>query len=192
MAKFDKLPATSNDLRVATLIELLTSGGDDRIRIGDDGRNRYYATATPFAGLSYGSSTISSISADALEHLAAHWYPFVAGSLGSAAYAAQLDAVRARLIAHYADADTAIVFAASGTDLEYVGLAAAPSGAGPLCAILLGRDEVGSGCIHSAAGRFFADRTASGAHVVTGQSIDACHAANRLADLPIRSAVIRC
>lgn len=188
MAKFDKMAATSDGMCVATLSDLLTSGGDDRIRIGADGRNRYFATATPFGGLAYGSSTISSISGDALDHLAADWYPLVAGPMTSTAYADQLATLRTRLVGHFANENTHIVFAASGTDLEYVGLAAAPTGSGPICAILLGRDEVGSGCIHSAAGRFFADRTATGANVVTGSPIDARHAANRLADLPIRHA----
>ena len=188
MAKFDRLLASDGEICLATLGDLLTSGGDDRIRIGADGRNRYFATASPFAGLTYGSSTISSISADALAHLAADWYPLVAGSMTSAAYAAQLAALRTRLVDHYGNEDTEIIFAASGTDLEYVGLAAAPAVAGPLCAILLGRDEVGSGCVHSAAGRYFADVTATGAKVATGTPIDARHAANRLADLPIRHA----
>ena len=55
--------------------------------------------------------------------------------------------------------DVAIVFAPSGTDLEYVALACvagrAPAGTN---AVLLGADEVGSGCIHSAHGLYFAER----------------------------------
>lgn len=177
---------TITDTATAAIVDLLVTGGDDRIRPGADGRNRYLATATPFAGLSYGSSTISSIGADALAHLASEWYPRITTPLTSAAYAAELDAMRSRIAAHYADEGVAIVIAASGTDLEYVGLAAAPAGSGPLCGILLGRDEVGSGCIHSAAGRFFAERTAIGTLAATGEPIDDRHAANRLADVAIR------
>lgn len=182
----DQLHLASDEARTAAILALLCAGGDDRILPGSDGRNRYFATITPFAGPAYGSSTISSITADALAHLAADWHPHVATPLTPATYAAHLDGLRHRLTALYGDGEAVVVFAASGTDLEYVGLAAAPAGAGPICAILLGRDEVGSGCIHSAAGRFFADRTATGASVGAGTPIDPGHAANRLADLPIR------
>lgn len=176
------------DTRADALVRWLTSGGDDRILPDAAGRNRYFATAAPFAGLAYGSSTINSISVDALAHLAATWQPLLTDTLTPTAYAAALAGLRQRLDAHYGDGSAAIIFAASGTDLEYVGLAAVPAGAGPVCAILLGRDEVGSGCIHSAAGRYFADRTATGAAVTKGAPIDARHAATRLVDLPIRNA----
>ena len=171
----------------AAILEAIVTGGDDRIRPGPDGRNKYFATVTPFTGLAYGSSTISSITADALAYLADRW----AGRLDALAtpqgYAAALDELRARIDALFGQGRAAIVIAASGTDLEYVGLAAAPAGSGAICGILLGRDEVGSGCIHSAAGRFFADRTAIGAEVTIAQPIDPHHVANRLVDVPIRN-----
>ena len=65
-----------------------------------------------------------------------------------------------------------MVLSASGTDLEYVALAAAagqaPSGTHN---ILLGADEVGSGCIHSAHGRYFAERTALGVPAAAGEPV---------------------
>ena len=172
----------------AAILAAIITGGDDRIRPGPDGRNKYFATVTPFDGLAYGSSTISSISADALAYLATNWAHRLDELATAPGYAAALNELRARIEALYGYSDCEIVIAASGTDLEYVGLAAAPRGAGPICGILLGRDEVGSGCIHSAAGRFFAERTAIGAEVVTAQPIDPRHAANRLVDVPIRDA----
>jgi hypothetical protein len=172
----------------AEILALLTTGGDDRIRLDDAGCNRYFATAAPFDGLAYGSSTISSISADALAHLATDWHPRLADGLAPDDYAAALAGLRKRISGHFGDGSAAVVFAPSGTDLEFIGLAAIPAGAGPACSILLGRDEVGSGCIQSAAGRHFADRTATGVAVSVGTPIDARHAANRLADLPIREA----
>ncbi|NJS13820.1 MAG: hypothetical protein HC788_03335 [Sphingopyxis sp.] len=181
-----RTPYVGDERMIAAVLDLIIAGGDDRIRLGSDGRNRYFATAEPFGGLAYGSSTISSISADALAHLAAEWHPLVTAGLGADRYAALLETLRDRLRAHYAMPSTAIVIAASGTDLEYVGLAVAPPDAGPHCAILLGRDEVGSGCVHSAAGRFFADRTATGAVVTSGMPIDTQHAAARLTDVAIR------
>jgi hypothetical protein len=182
----DQLLLDSDDPRSAAILAFLCAGGDDRIRPGPDGRNRYFATVAPFAGPAYGSSTISSISGDALSHLAAKWHPHIATAMTPRDYGRHLEGLRQRLAAHYGDGDSSIVIAASGTDLEYVGLAAAPTGSRPICAILLGRDEVGSGCIHSAAGRFFADATATGVKVTTGAPIDARHSANRLADMPIR------
>jgi hypothetical protein len=179
-------PYVGDELR-QTILALLTGGGDDRISIGADGRNRYFATATPFSGLGYGSSTISSISEDALAHLERDWHS-IGAHCSAVTYAQALDAMRARLRRHYAERDTAVVFAASGTDLEYVGLAAAPQGAGPHRAILLGRDEVGSGCIHSAAGRFFSSRTATGYAVDCAAPIDARHGIIALDDVAIRDA----
>lgn len=172
----------------SAVIRLLTTGGDDRIVPGADGRNRYFAGAEPFSGLAYGSSTISSIGADALAHLAQHSFALTDGTLDASGYAAAMDGLRDRLRTLYADDDTAICFAASGTDLEYAGLAAVPDAGAPICALLLGRDEVGSGCIFSAAGRFFAASTPVGAACEAGAPIDARHAANRLVDVPIRDA----
>ena len=73
-------------------------------------------------------------------------------------YAAALEGMRGRIRQGWGlDDGTAIVFAPSGTDLEYVPLALA---GGPVVNVLIGADEVGSGCVLSAAGRYFADRTA--------------------------------
>lgn len=188
MANRAKSRRMDDDPTAARLLAMLTSGGDDRIRADANGRNRYHATIMPFSGAAYGSSTINSISVDALGHLAGHWYPRVAAGLSAIDYAAALDELRQRVSVYYAGESARVVFAASGTDLEYVGLATVPANTDTICAILLGRDEVGSGCVHSAAGRFFAERTATGIGVAVGSPIDARHAATRLADLPIRNA----
>lgn len=169
------------------LLTLLTSGGDNRILPGADGRNRYFATVAPFSGLAYGSSTISSISTAALNHLEQCYRSWFEQPLSPDAYSEGLEGMRDRLRLAFDAKESSIVFAASGTDLEYVGLASMPAGSGAACAILLGRDEVGSGCIHSAAGRFFADQTPLGLGVAPGTPIDARHAANRLVDVPIRT-----
>lgn len=186
MASCDTLHGASDHRLHAAVIKLMIEGGDHRIRIGNNGRNPYYATAMPFDGLAYGRSTISGISGAALDHFVTLWYPGIAAGLTPAGYAAARGGLRALINARHGDGSAAIVIAASGSDFEYVGLAAAPARAGPLCALLLVRDEVGSGCIHSAARRYFADRTAVGAAVPSGAPIDARHAANRLADLRIR------
>jgi selenocysteine lyase/cysteine desulfurase len=147
------------DARSREALALLASGGDARIVLDPaTGLNRYLSAPYPRDVLAYASSTANDISAPAfarvVELAGAEW--------GS--YAERLERLRRRIRAAYAlDASTEIVFAPSGTDLEYVALAAAlGKAAGGIHNVLLGADEVGSGCIHSAHGRYFAGETARG------------------------------
>lgn len=171
----------------ARLATALASGGDARIRPDAAGRNQYYASVRPSDALAYGSSTISSISEHAFQTLLDRWHHGLDRPVAAPDYAEGLAILRFKLIEAYGHADTRVVFASSGTDLEYAGLAAAWD-ARPITAILLGRDEVGSGCIHSAAGRFFADETATGARVVAQAAIDPAFAGAELVDVPVRDA----
>ncbi|WP_260582625.1 hypothetical protein [Sphingopyxis sp. PET50] len=174
----------------ARLATVLTSGGDARIRPDADGRNQYYASVLPSAALAYGSSTISSISQHSFDTLLDRWHHRLDRPLAVEEYGEALNLLRAQLVEAFGNPDTRVIFAASGTDLEYVGLAAAHDGR-PITAILLGRDEVGSGCIHSAAGRFFADETATGARVVAQSAIDPAFAGTELVDVAVRDAAGR-
>ncbi|WP_411339044.1 hypothetical protein V6U71_14080 [Sphingopyxis sp. J-6] len=188
---FDKDGSRSHGEYAARLASALVSGGDGRIRLDAQGRNQYYASAAPSDALAYGSSTISSISDHAFETLVGRWHDRLHRPVAAADYAAKLDAIRYRLGAYFGlGGEDAIVFAASGTDLEYVGLAAAYDGR-PITAVLLGRDEVGSGCVHSAAGRFFAEETATGARVVAQSAIDQVFAGIELVDVAVRDAAGR-
>jgi hypothetical protein len=101
----------------------------------------------------------------------------------------RLDGLRARLRAAYRlPDDCAVVFAPSGTDLEYVALACvAGLASGGIHNVLLGADEVGSGCIQSAHGRFFAEVTARGEPVTPGQCVAGLERVS-LADVPVRCA----
>lgn len=178
-------PSAQRD--AARLADALASGGDRRIRPDAAGRNQYHATVLPSDALAYGSSTISSISEYSFAALLDGWHDRLDRPMAAADYAEALAMLRLRVADHFALTDTAIVFAASGTDLEYVGLAAAHDGR-PITAILLGRDEVGSGCVHSAAGRFFAAETAIGAHVLPQAAIDPVFAGTELVDIAVRDA----
>jgi hypothetical protein len=180
-------PAKRYAARLATV---LTSGGDARIRPDADGRNQYYASVLPSDALAYGSSTISSISDHAFQTLLDRWHHGLDRPVAVGDYAEALAILRFKLVEAFGTPDTAVVFAASGTDLEYVGLAAAHDGK-PITAILLGRDEVGSGCVHSAAGRFFAEETATGARVVAQTAIDPAFAGAELVDVAVRDAAGR-
>lgn len=125
--------------------------------------NMYGASPFPRATLGYAASTANDISLEAFAHLEELVAAMPADGLHDARlYAAGLDDLRRRLRRCLGtEHDVDIVFAPSGTDLEYVPIAllgtAAPGG---ITNILLGPDEVGSGCALAAAGRFFARETA--------------------------------
>src|SRR6218665_3206509 len=168
---------------------LMTTGCDARIVLNPEtGLNRYYSAPRPSDALAYASSTANDISAAAYARVEA-----VLAETGAAPapalYAVRLEAMRARIRAAYGvPAETQIVIAPSGTDLEYVALAlvAGRSPAGTH-AMLLGADEVGSGCIHSAPGLYFANETALGATTVPGEPVSGLGGVHvELVDVPVR------
>ena len=183
--------APMNRDRPAT--KAMTEGGDARLHLDPKtGLNRYHSAPRPSDVLAYASSTANDISAEAFAHVETVLQSLAPdGALSPQAYAAQLEQLRHRIRQAYSlGDDVEIVFAPSGTDLEYVALAAvAGKGAGGTHNILLGADEVGSGCIHSAHGRYFADETALGVAVQVGQTVpglDETHV--DLIDIPVRDA----
>jgi hypothetical protein len=152
---------------------LMTTGGDARILLDPkSGLNRYHSAPRPSDVLAYASSTANDISAAAFA-CAARLADEVGPDLAAADYARRLESVRARIRRAYSVPDeVAVVFAPSGTDLEYVALAcAAGKGEAGIHNILLGADEVGSGCIHSAHGRYFAKSTALGIAATAGDPV---------------------
>ncbi len=162
--------------------ELMTTGGDARILL-DPARhqNRYFSAPWPQDVLAYASSTANDISADAFAQVDA---------LPERNYAAGLEQLRGRIRRAYGIADdVAIVFAPSGTDLEYVALACVADRAERLHNVLLGADEVGSGCIHSAHGRYFAKETALGASVAPGDPVAGLGERVTIEDVPVRDAL---
>ncbi len=170
---------------------LMSEGGDARIRIdAATQRNQYHSSPWPVSTVAYASSTANDISVDAFAHCLDRMAALAPdGNLSAADYAAALDGLRARILAAYAVASPAtVVFAASGTDLEYLGLAMAKGrSANGIRTILLGADEVGSGCIYSASGQFFAAETARGVPVSKGVAIGgALPATVELFNIPVR------
>jgi hypothetical protein len=167
------------------LVAALAGGGDARITLDpESGLNRYLSAPHPRDVLAYSSSTVSDISPDAFAHLLQ-----TGDARAAQAYDARLESLRGRIRAAYGIGDDcAIVFAPSGTDLEYVALALAlgRGGAG-IHNVLLGADEIGSGCIHSAHGRFFASETALTDGVAPGQDV-AGMGEITLVDVPVRCA----
>lgn len=168
---------------------MLASGGDRRITVArGNNTNIYGASPWPRTTLGYASSTANDISLSAFAHLerfVAGWPP---GSLiDPALYAAALDDQRRRIRdAWRLPATTQVVFAPSGTDLELVALALTHARSGRAVSnILLGQDEVGSGCILAAAGRYFATETALEPRVEAGAAISGLEE-TMVFQLPIR------
>ncbi|HWT11254.1 MAG TPA: hypothetical protein VN231_00715 [Allosphingosinicella sp.] len=171
--------------------EIMATGGDARITLDPEtGLNRYYSAPSPTDVLAYASSTANDISPQAYAQVTARLAE-IGAKLPPPAYAAGLEALRDRIRAAYGlPGDVAIVFAASGTDLEYVALACVSGrAAGGTHNILLGADEVGTGCIHSAHGRYFAERTALDVATRAGEPVPGLDSvALDLVDIPVRDA----
>ncbi len=168
----------------------MATGGDGRIRLDPTtGLNRYFSVPRPRSLLAYSSSTANDISPDAFRH-AESLFAQLGANLSGLDYAARLELLRSRLRAAYHLAeDVAVVFAPSGTDLEYVALACVAERGSAIHNILLGADEVGTGCIHSAHGRYFAESTALGIATEPGRPIHGLGGVEvDLVDIPVRDA----
>ncbi|MBV9930825.1 MAG: hypothetical protein JO013_07755 [Alphaproteobacteria bacterium] len=168
---------------------LMTTGGDARLLLDPaSGLNRYHSAPRPRDIVAYASSTANDISAAAYAE-AERVLAELGGTLSPEGYRDRLEALRRRLRRAYALSDAVeIVFAPSGTDLEYVALACvADRAAGGTHNILLGADEVGSGCIHSAHGRHFAESTALGVATEAGRPVPGLGGPRvEMIDVPVR------
>lgn len=152
--------------------------------------NAYGASPFPRAILGYAASTANDVSEPAFAHLARVVETWPADAvLSGEDYAERLELLRARIRAAYAlDAGIEIAFAPSGTDLEFFVLALAIArNRKPVCNILLGRDEIGSGCAAAASGRYFADSTAISATVAKDTGIPGLER-TELVDIAVRDA----
>ena len=175
----------------STLADLMTQGGDARIVLDPQTRlNRYSSGPYPRDVLALASSTANDLSADAANYLTEKYGADAAHLNSGAAYADALDQSRGQIRSAYNLArDIDIFFAPSGTDLEYVPLfASAGKSTNGVSNLLLGADEVGSGCIHSAAGLYFANETALGVAVAPGRRVEGMVPVE-MGDFPVRDAV---
>jgi hypothetical protein len=184
----DTILAFDHDSDIA---RLMTQGGDARIVLDPQSRlNRYSSGPYPRDVLALASSTANDLSADAAAYLGEK-YGFDAGRLNAGdVYADALEESRTQIRnAYNLASDIDIFFAPSGTDLEYVPLfASAGKSTNGVSNLLLGADEVGSGCIHSAAGRYFANETALGTSVAPGIPV-AGMVPVEMGDFPVRDAM---
>ncbi len=176
-------------MTISELADWMTRGGDARIVLDPaTALNRYHSAPYPRDVLAFASSTANDLSADAMEFLEAEFAGGANDLESGDIYAAYLGKLRGRIAAAYnLPAGTDIFFAPSGTDLEYVALLAVagrkPNG---IANLLLGADEVGSGCIYSAAGRYFANETALVDGVKPGDGIEGLPPIE-MGDFPVRN-----
>jgi len=178
----DFAPDVPLDHHARETVALLSSGGDERIALDPHtGLNRYFSAPYPRQVQAFASSTANDMSREAF----ARSVELATAPAGS--YAERLDGLRGRIRAAYRLApECRIVFAPSGTDLEYVALAAfAGDAASGVHNILLGADEVGSGCRLSAHGMYFAHTTGCGVPSTPGERVAGLEQVS-LVDIPVR------
>jgi hypothetical protein len=139
--------------------ELLCLGGDGRIHLDPEGRaNRYGCAACPDEGLvAFGSSTASTISADAFDaagRLRARLLRALDRASPEEVYAAETDRVRAELLRLLAleGRGAEVILAPSGTDLHLFAGQLVAEGDAPPLAIIPEETETGSGVPAALAG----------------------------------------
>ena len=163
---------------LASLAELtffLTGGGDERIAVDPlTGCNRYGASPAPRpCDIWLSSSTATSLSprGQAAARLA---LKAVAGAHPTIGLGLWHDVLRQRVRALLATPESEVVFCASGTQAEFLALAAALMRArgAPLTNILVAPDETGRGVVLAAAGRHFLDTAPFDTAVASGAVVE--------------------
>src|SRR5687767_5817032 len=180
----DLIPNIPFDRHARETVRLLASGGDERITLDPvTGLNKYFSGPYPRLGQAFASSTANDMSKETF----ARAMQLAAAPRDS--YAERLEGLRKRIRDAYAlEPACRIVFAPSGTDLEYVALAAAADDAeAGIHNVLLGADEVGSGCRLSAHGMYFAKVTGRAVPVTPGDRVEGLERVS-LVDIPVRCA----
>jgi hypothetical protein len=164
----------------APLDRLLISGGDARLVLDRvSGRNSYGCQPSPAPDvLSFSSSTASSISQRAYDRAAeardSLMREVIARGLHDA-FDGRIEEMRDELTEHLglSGKGVEVVFSASGTDSQLHSLFLARSLFGtPLTTIVVAADQTGSGTVHTARGRHFSDKTASGVQVRKGEPVE--------------------
>ena len=157
----------------ATLSTLLTTGGDGRIAIdAQTGRNIYGRMPLLHrATLSFGSSTASTVSEDAAQHLRT-WLQGLAQ--GHENYDCAAQSLRRRMVS-LLGMPVEVVLAASGTDAHLLATDFwAKVDERPMIVVTATGSETGSGVALAATGRHFADMTAGGFKVARGDGAVTC------------------
>lgn len=178
---------------VAPTEQLLISGGDSRLQVSlSTGLNAYGCSPHPQPSvLAYGSSTASSISADAYARAERLRDEFAAAPdsdslLSVTAY--HLERIRRSLCDLWGIPGTQVILTPSGTDGETIASCLALSRTrGRVINVLVAPDETGSGAALAACGRHHQSKTPSGSNVGCGDPIAGfAHDRLVLKTIPIR------
>ena len=169
-------------------------GGDARLALSQPSQlNMYGCAPFPRTGLiDYASSTASSISQEAYDRVQAARRELLALNTAqdaASAFDIRVTAARAELAQLLGlEADTDIVFAASGTDaqLQALFLTKALLDA-PLTTIIVGADQTGSGTANTSRGQHFGDVTAGGQPVGRGRPIEGVAEQVASIEIPFRN-----
>jgi hypothetical protein len=164
-----------NAIRLSTLEQLLTCGGDTRLDIDPrSGCNRYACGCRPADVISFGSCTSSTVSPLGFAAAGAALRQIDAAANQSAAAHDLAAEIRSRLreLLTLPD-DVDIALAPSGTDVEFLALLLAAGGGNrPVVNILVGPSETGSGTPFAAAGCHYDPQTPDGLKTIAGQPVD--------------------
>ncbi|HKR87059.1 MAG TPA: hypothetical protein VJS38_02700 [Phenylobacterium sp.] len=176
----------------ADVARWLVDGGDERLRLDALGRNRYGVGPMPeTGGLSFGSSTASTISAGAFEAARARLEAIRGCASPRAAYHAGAAEIRARLAGLCALAPSAaddIILAASGTDLHLIAAdLARGDGSRQLVSVMAEPGETGRGVANALRSRRYATASPYGPAASVDAPLSEAPAAGLLA-VPLREA----
>jgi hypothetical protein len=178
----------------APLSDLLTAGGDSRLRVDPaSGLNAYGCSPTPRPwAITFASTTATSISDYGFRAAeACRQRVRAAGGDPAAAWQRESAAIKRGILEHYGltDADVAVVLTPSGTDGELCALAVHRIGraATPTTNLLIAPEETGTGVGLAAGGRHFAEITAHGIPVAKGTPIDGLADGVTVASVAIRA-----
>jgi hypothetical protein len=170
---------TGTTITLPAVEEMLVQGGDARILLDAQGRNKYGCTPTPDPGLqALGSSTASVISRAAYDHVTQvreRIQQQARSETLSQIYNREMESMRGELLQMFGleASRTDILFAASGTDIHLIAAQLVAHGL-PTLAITVDAAETGSGVPAALAGRHFSSCTALGDQVEQLSQVAGC------------------
>lgn len=159
----------------------LTSDGDSRTCLGEDGRNKYHSSARPLNDTAlFGSCTSSSVAPNGYDAALTFYRQLEAvedEQQKQATISEHYSLCRRELLSYVmnlASHRARAIIAPSGTDAEYLALWVAwiSSGKKPISNIVIGPTELGSGSIIAAAAKYFDEETPINQAVKPGNKLD--------------------
>jgi len=181
----------------APLDYLLTTGGDDRLKLNSEsGLNGYGCSPKPRPwAITFASTTASSISDYAFreaEKLRQRLIEAACQGIFDSRYSSELERIRSEIVTvldlkHLHGLE--LILTTSGTDAEFLALFFALCHCEePVANILVGPEETGSGVSLAASGRHFATDTPLGKPVLRGEAVEGIPTDRvRLLEVPIRN-----